>query len=136
MSGDGSIEITWGDGEHRFRTGLKEWREIQEKCDAGLIEIWDRLMARKWRVDDVREVIRVGLIGGGKTPTEALTLVKRYVEDRPLLESVPVAIAVLMAACAGMPGDDVGKAPAERDGQGASLSRPSTEQAPPSASVQ
>lgn len=105
MSSDGSITITWADDDHVFRTRLGEWREIQKVCDAGLIEIMDRMQTRKWRVEDVREVIRIGLIGGGKTPTHALGLVKRYVDERPLAESLPVALAILMAAVVGVPED-------------------------------
>lgn len=138
MSADGSISIVWADDEHRFKTGLKEWREIQDKCGCGLIEILDRLSTRKWKIDDIREPIRIALIGGGKTPTDALLLVRRYVDERPLQESVQVAFAVLAAAIVGVPDDPVGKPEAEKqeDGTGASTSRPSTEPAPQSGSLQ
>jgi hypothetical protein len=105
LSSDGSITLTWADGDHVFRTRLGEWREIQDKCGAGLIEIMDRLQGRRWRVDDIREPIRIGLIGGGLTPTHALGLVKRYVDDRPIAESLPIALAILMAAIVGVPED-------------------------------
>jgi|SRR5215207_218509 len=105
MSEDGSITLTWADGDHVFRTRLGEWREIQNTCGAGLIEIMDRLQFRRWKVDDVREPIRVGLIGGGMIPPKATALVKRYVDDRPLAESVPIAMAILMCAIVGVPGD-------------------------------
>lgn len=105
MSSDGSITITWADGDHVFRTRLGEWREIQDKCGAGLVEILDRLQTAKWKVDDIREPIRLGLIGGGMIPTRALGLVRRYVDERPLAESLPVALTVLMAAIVGVPED-------------------------------
>lgn len=138
MSADGSIDIVWADDNHRFRTGLKEWREIQDKCGCGLIEILDRLAYRKWKIDDIREPIRIGLIGGGMTPTDALMLVMRYVDGRPLQESVPVAFAVIGAAIVGDRDDPVGKPEAETEESGtdASASRPSTDPAPPSGSLQ
>lgn len=130
MSADGSITLAWGDGEHRFRTGLKEWREIQDKCGAGLVEIMDRLAHRRWKVDDVREPIRIGLIGGGMTPTQAFGVTKIYVDERPLAESVNVAFAILAAAVVGVPDDTLGKPEAEEtDGTDGSPSRPSTEPA-------
>jgi len=133
MSADGSIDIVWGDGEHRFRTRLKEWREIQDKCGSGLIEIMDRLAGRRWKVDDVREPIRIGLIGGGMTPSAAHALVVSYVDQRPLAESVQTAFAILMAAIVGVPEDKVGKAEAEESGgTDGSSSRPSTEPEPQS----
>ncbi len=48
-------------------------------------------------VADIREIIRIALVGGGITPTEALRLVRRYVEERPLTESMPVALSAIEA---------------------------------------
>ena len=42
------------------------------------------------------------VLGGGLKPVEALVLVKRYVDDRPLAESIPTAYAALMAALVGV----------------------------------
>lgn len=132
MSADGTISLVWGDGEHQFRTGLKEWREIQEKCGgSGLIEIMDRLAHRTWKVDDVREPIRIGLIGGGMSPAQAFALVRIYVDGRPLGESVNVSFAILAAAIIGVPEDQPGKAQTEEtNGTDGSPSRSSTELEP------
>lgn len=138
MSADGSITITWADDDYKFRTGLGEWREIQDKCGVGLIEILVRIQSGRWRVDDLREPIRVGLIGGGASPGRATELVRRYVDQRPLAESVPVALAVLMAAIVGVP-EEVEKkerrgARKKTPGTAASITPSSTEPAPSSAS--
>ena len=76
--------------------------------------------------NDVREILRLGLIGGGMKPFEALAMVKRYVEERPLLESMLVAAAVMQAALAGVPDDPVGKPQAETAPQTVSSSPQST----------
>ena len=117
MSADGSIEITWADDQHRFRLPIGGLRELQDKTNAGPAEILERFRAGTWRVDDVREVIRIGLIGGGKQPTASLSLVIRYVDGRPLMESVPVAFSVLAAALIGVPDDQPGKAEPEETAQ-------------------
>jgi hypothetical protein len=134
MSRDGSITLTWGDGEHRFRLAIGQLRELQEKCDAGPAEIAVRLADGRWRVNDVRETIRLGLIGGGMPPGDALKLTVRFVDERPWLESVPAAQAVLMAALVGAPEEPVGKpgaAEAETEAaMDASPSPPSTAPAP------
>jgi hypothetical protein len=109
MSRDGSISLTWGDGEHRFRLAIGQLRELQEKCDAGPAEIAGRLADGRWRVNDVRETVRLGLVGGGMAPGDAHKLTTRYVDERPWLESVPAAQAVLMAALVGVPEEPVGK---------------------------
>ena len=134
MSRDGSITLVWGDGEHRFRLAIGQLRELQEKCDAGPAEIANRLADGRWRVNDVRETIRLGLIGGGTAPADAHRLTVRYVEERPWLESVPAAQVELMAALVGAPEEPVGKAEAAEAETGAttdaSPSPPSTEPAP------
>jgi hypothetical protein len=112
MSRDATITLTWGDGEHRFRLAIGQLRELQEKADAGPAEIVDRLSSGRWRIDDVRETIRLGLIGGGMAPGDAYRLTVRYVDERPWLENVRPAQAVLMAALVGAPDEPVGKAEA------------------------
>jgi hypothetical protein len=109
MSSDGSITFPWADGEYRFRLAIGQLRELQDKSNAGPAELVQRLTVGTWRVDDIRETLRLGLIGGGTKPTEALVLVKRYVDDRPWLENVHPAHAVLMAALVGDPNEPVGK---------------------------
>lgn len=109
MSADGSVEIEWADGTHKFRLPLGQLRELQDKCNAGPAEILNRLRLQTWRVDDVREIIRLGLIGGGVPPLDALTLVVRYVDQRPWMESVPTATAILLAALVGIPDNQPGK---------------------------
>lgn len=49
-----------------------------------------------WRIDDVREPIRLGLIGAGITPTEASILVQAYVDSRPLTEHIGLAAQIIM----------------------------------------
>jgi|SRR5215204_1880696 len=114
MTTDGTISlIIWGDDEHRFKLALGQLRELQDKREAGAIEILDRFRERKWRVDDVREVIRLGLIGGGMAPVDAFTLINRYVDNRPIMESLPVAFTILATALLGPMDDQLGKAQTE-----------------------
>ncbi|WP_454914983.1 gene transfer agent family protein [Xanthobacter sediminis] len=129
---DARVTIPWGDGDHVFRLALEHLLELQEKTDAGPVELLLRIKGQGWRVQDLRETIRLGLIGGGKTPTEALVLVGRYVDRRPLLESVPVALEIITAALV-TPDDAPGKPAAEME-TGASPPPPSTDAAPSSGS--
>lgn len=119
MSADGSITLAWGDGDHKFRLALGELRELQETINKprvliGADPIGPMSLLRLLRgidawPDEVREVLRIGLIGGGEKPLEAARLVKNYVDGRPLAESCPPAAAVLTAALVGVPDDIVGK---------------------------
>ncbi len=92
------IELDWHGGKSSFRLRLGELRALQEKCDAGPMLILDRLRTRVWRVDDVRETIRLGLIGAGMPAPEANKLVELHVDNVPLAESVMLAHAVLASA--------------------------------------
>ncbi len=112
MAVNGEIELTWGDGTHKFNVAkIKSALELEEKCDAGVAQIFQRIRSDSWKINDVRETLRLGLIGGGMTPDKALVLINRYCDDRPWAESLQPAIYVLMAAMLGVPGDEVGKKP-------------------------
>lgn len=132
MSADGSTTINWPDDERRFRLGLGELRELQDKCDAGPAQIFRALSDQSWRIDYVRETIRLGLIGGGLDPQRALGLVGRYVVPGQLIACAGIAQIILYAALVGDPDTQEGKATAgTKTPTGDSPSR-STDQEPPS----
>lgn len=107
---NGQIELAWGDGDHTFNVAkLAQVFELEDKCGCGVMEVFTRIRESRWKFADIREVIRLGLIGAGMDPPKALLLVKRYVDDRPWGESVPVAMAILMAAIVGVEGDQPAK---------------------------
>lgn len=132
----GRISFDWGDGEATFRLGIGELIELQEKCDAGPAVIAIRLEDGSWRVQDLRDTLRLGLIGAGMTPTDALIKVRRYVDGRPLVESVQPARAVLLAALLGVkPSGEASAETTASEATDASSPRPITPRAPGSASA-
>lgn len=132
MSGDGFIILPFADGVYRFRLGFAHLMELQEECDAGPFEIYNRLVAGFPKHQDYRETIRLALIGGGKgwkgAPSveelergqeveigvaRALALVSKYVDtfgnDGPSWhESRLLAQTILGAGLVGIPGEPVG----------------------------
>lgn len=125
---DNYLILDFADGEYTFRLGVGQVAELQEKCGGvGIGEIYARLMAGRYRdrdgaivlnplearfkYEDVVETIRLALVGGGTGTTneetvkvdavKALSLVRRYVHPRPLLETWPVASAILSAFIVG-----------------------------------
>ena len=147
MGRHAEITQAWGDDDYAFRLGIKELVEHDEKCDAGPAYVAKALIDGTWRLKHIRETVRLGLIGGGMPPAQALALTKRYVDNRPLRESIPLAIAILMAVLYGPEDDKIPKAPppdqvvrgAEDDASSRSRadvfpSPPSTETPRPSAS--
>jgi len=111
MSRDASVTLDWADGEYRFRLAIGQLRELQETINRprvklgapfiGPATLFEALRSNDAWPHEVREVIRLGLIGGGTKPADALDLVKRYVEDRPITESSVFATLILGAALFG-----------------------------------
>lgn len=104
-----AIDITWAGGEHPFLLTIELLRALQDKCNAGPAHVLERLSNRQWRVDDVIQPIRLGLEGGGMDKAEALALVRKHVEDRPLSESVLTALAIVKVSIFGVEDDPVGE---------------------------
>ena len=137
MGRSAELTLGWADGDYLFALKWGQLVELQEKTDAGPYFLLSRLHDGNWRVGDIREVIRLGLIGGGMEPINALGMVKRYVEDRPPMENLATAQAILGIAIMGAPEEKVGKAdagaevPKRRSRAAKSASPASTEQGRP-----
>src|SRR5262245_39104797 len=102
----GTVELKWADGEHAFRLGIGQLGELQEKTNAGPMELVKGLQIGRWRIDGLGETLRPGFIGGEAKPTDALRLTQRYVDEQPLAESILPAQAVLMGCMYGEAPED------------------------------
>lgn len=117
------VDMTWAGGEHAFLLTIDLLRALQDRCDAGPAFILHRLTQNRWLVDDVIQPIRLGLEGGGMDKEQARKLVQKFVEDRPLTESVLTAQAVLAGALFGTEDDATGESQAGEKDKNANLSR-------------
>jgi hypothetical protein len=99
VSRHAAVETDFGDGTYTFRLGLDEIEELERKRDLSIFTIMNRLRpeVREPRLADISEVIRLGLIGGGMKPIDALALTRRYVDQRPIDENRDVALAIVLA---------------------------------------
>ncbi|EJL57968.1 hypothetical protein PMI09_00673 [Rhizobium sp. CF122] len=109
MSRDGSSEVPFNGRRTFFKLTWRELMKIQEACDAGPYVVLDRLVSGRWHLQDIAEVIKWGLIGGGLSQMDALELVESEVEGRPPLENLVVAQKVLGAGVIGSTEEEVGK---------------------------
>lgn len=113
MSRGAEVTLAFAGEERAFRLPLGRLRAVQEKCDAGPMELLNRLYSGAWRVDDLREILLQGLIGGGLDQAAATRLMRTAFDDLPLAQFVPLAQAVMGAAVVGAEDEpDVGKPPA------------------------
>lgn len=118
MSADGSIELTWADAPRRFRIAIGEFRSLQESVNARRIAIdaqplgpsalLNLLRTNNAWPDDVRDILKAGLIGGGEDYQTTNKLLVRNFDNKPLLEHTKTAFLILMAALVGAPDDEVG----------------------------
>jgi hypothetical protein len=114
VSSDGAISLFWGDGEQSFRFGIGQFRELQENVNrrrlaigaapVGPMSLLNALRGNDAWPDDVRDVLRIGLIGGGMKPQEAHLKMVNYFDAVPPLENMKPAFVVLLAGLAGPPG--------------------------------
>lgn len=102
-----------GDGEHAFALTPAMIVELERVTGLGIGALYRALIAGAFSFRHVVETIRLALIGGGMSPADAATLVRVYVEPRPLAETFPLALDVLDALWSGP--KDVGEALATED---------------------
>ncbi|WP_292226355.1 gene transfer agent family protein [Mesorhizobium sp.] len=100
MNRHGAIDLDWAGGSHTFRLGLAEIEELEATVDMSVFLLYAAMNAQVpfARLKHYSETIRLGLTGGGMKPVEARLLVKRYVDERPLAESVALGEVILRAA--------------------------------------
>ncbi len=85
----GSRQIIWSGGEDTFCLAkVGHILDLEEKCKAPIGVIAARLENGAYGLNDIRETIRLALIGGGMAPDKAMDKVVNHVEPplcvRPL----------------------------------------------------
>lgn len=102
--------IKWIGGEHDFALDIGALRALQDACNAGPEEIRSRIIAGTWRVNDLFDTIRLGLVGAGAMKdADARRFVTQLWEQHPAVQFRFVAAQVLAAALFGVEDDPVGE---------------------------
>jgi hypothetical protein len=114
VSRTGKVRAFFAGEEREFLLAWGEIMQLQESRDAGPGWIQVKLMSNQWLVQDVVEVIRLGMIGAGEEPTKASRLVRLHVEQRPHDIGGPdglliLALKIVTAAIQGAPDEAPGK---------------------------
>jgi len=95
------IEEFVGDNDYPLELRIGELRALQAATNSGPAVIVNRLQDGSWFVDDIIEPIRLGLIGAGMEHRQAKRLVETYVVGGALLQYLPTALNVMLAALIG-----------------------------------
>lgn len=93
----------FGDREYPFLLTAKLTLELERVTGAGIGALCTRVFSRQFVHSDISEVLRLSLTGAGMSPERAASLVTAYAIDRPLIETFPIAVAVLELAWFGHP---------------------------------
>lgn len=109
MSRSAEVHIDFAGERRLFRLSIAAIRRLQEACDAGPNLILNRLIDGSWRLDDLRESILQGLIGGGMAQREAQGLVEAWFDPEPKQQFVSVGQGVLLAALTGVEDEELGE---------------------------
>ena len=102
------VVLDWADGKYLFALKGAQIEELQRKCGKGVAAIAQDVFNDRYSYADLKETIRLGLVGGGTDPVEAVRLVEAYVEGMALAPpkthkgTLDVARAVLSALFFGM----------------------------------
>ncbi|ARC37899.1 gene transfer agent family protein [Paracoccus yeei] len=104
-----AIIVRWPGGEHPFFLGLADLEVVQENTDCGPEFLLRRISAGQWRVADLMEVLRNGLIGGGMDEAAARKVVWQAAALHPMISFKVPAQTVLSACLFGPPDDTVGE---------------------------
>ena len=87
----------FGDGERDFLLSDPMIAELEAKTGTGIGALFLRLTRNDFRLADLTEIIRLGMIGANTDPQEASRLVETYARNRPLTEILPLALDVITA---------------------------------------
>lgn len=87
----------FGDAERSFTLTDPMIAELERLTGTGIGGLFLRLTRSDFRLGDLVEIIRLGLIGAGTAPEDAARLVETYARHRPIAEILPLALDVLDA---------------------------------------
>ncbi|MFZ0267763.1 GTA-gp10 family protein [Caulobacter sp.] len=109
---------------------VDQWRELQRETKAGPWEIEARLLRLGCTVDEITAALRIGLVGGGMSATEAFVTVEAHVGTKPgdLGFARLTALAAISHSLHGLDEDLVGESDAAP--KGARTSRRRTAKSP------
>lgn len=88
--------------DRNFRLRLGEIEMLEVAGRAGIGEIAMRLTAGLYRLSDIRETIRLGLLGAGESEVTATALVMDHFDDKPVHQFVELAGLIIHACVAGI----------------------------------
>ena len=102
-----SHKAFFGTADHSFTLTDDMIIELERLTDIGIGAFYQRVIAMAFKSDDLTQIIRLGLIGAGMHPQQAMQLVQTYANNRPMSETFPLALDILDARWNGTATGDI-----------------------------
>lgn len=91
----------FGDGEHDFCLTDPMLAELEKISGLGVGALYFQMLNLAYPAENLREVIRLGLVGGGMNPEQAKRLCDAYAVNRPIAEVLGLAFEIMSARWTG-----------------------------------
>jgi Phage tail tube protein, GTA-gp10 len=89
------VSAFFGDAKRNFKLTVAMIHELERTTNTGIGGLCKRLFNSDFKLLEVMEVIRCGLIGAGENPETAKAIVDNYCNTQPFGEIYPLAISIL-----------------------------------------
>lgn len=96
----------FGDGEYAFTLTDPMLAELENITGLGAGALYFQMLNLAYPSEYLREIIRLGLIGGGMNPEKAKRLCDAYGANRPLAETLALAWEIMAARWTGSAKDE------------------------------
>lgn len=109
MNLQASVLLDFGDARYNFALRCREIENLEKITGSSISDIAARVIGFRPYYGDIKNIIILGLEGGGMSPEVAQRMFERYVDGRPLFQkdnpSCPALVAaqVMEAAWFGVP---------------------------------
>lgn len=110
-----SIVRDYAGAERKFRLRVADVLDLEEATKRPISELYGAIIGQKFRIEDIRQTVIRGLVGGGCPAEEAKRLVSERMDALPLIEHVIIAQSLMVATMTGIEPPEVGEKKAETD---------------------
>ncbi len=93
-----TISRPFAGAEYTFDLTFSLALEFERNLRKSLYAAMRAMLAGDWRLRDVEEIIRLGLIGGGTDDIEAVRLIEDHVKPAPIARHAKLCTDILEAA--------------------------------------
>jgi hypothetical protein len=89
--------------ERSFDLRIGEITALERACVCGIYGLVSRIAGHQAYAADIRETIRLGLVGGGMSDAESTRLVMASCDGYPLSQHLPLAAEIIQSVVDGLP---------------------------------